>query len=151
MKRFLTFILSFIPWLISGILFSSNFKFYNEINKPFFALPNFLFAPIWTVFYILIAISITILISKNYLKYEKDYKKALIYNYIFNQLYLFFNFTLESLFLGFVDSVLILITSLFLYYETKELNKKASYFLIPYTLFNVYAVILSLTIYFMNM
>lgn len=151
MKRFIIFIFSFIPWLLSGLLFSSNFSYYDEINKPFFALPKFLFSPVWTIIYILIAISITTLIINNYIKCEKDYLNSLIFNYIFNQLYLFFFFVLKSPFLGFVDSVLILITSLFLYYETKELNKKASKFLILYTWFNVYACILSLAIYFLNL
>lgn len=151
MKRVIVFIFSFVPWLLSGLIFSSNFDYYNKINKPFFALPNFLFAPVWTVIYILIALSITILILNSYIKYEKDYRNSLILNYIFNQLYLFLFFTLKSPFLGFVDSVLILITSLFLYYETKELNKNASKFLIPYTWFSVYASILSLVIYFLNL
>lgn len=151
MKRALIFIVSFVPWLLSGLIFSSNFSYYNKIDKPFFAIPNFLFGPIWIIIYILIAISITILITKNYITYEKDYKNSLIFNYIFNQLFIVLFFYFKSSFLGFVDCVLVLITSLFLYYETKELNKVASRFLIPYTFFNIYATILSLTIYFMNL
>ena len=73
------------------------------------------------------------------------------YNYIFNQLFTFFFFSLKNIFLGFVDIVLTFITSLFLYYETKEINEKASLFLIPYTLFTLFALILNLTIYFMNL
>ena len=151
MKRLFTFILVLLPWFISGLLFSSNLDFYNIINKPPFALPNFLFGPVWTILYILVAISVTILIYSNYIRYEKDYLKALISNYIFNQLYLFCFFSLKSPFLGFIDTVLIFITSLFLYYETKELNKKAAYLLLPYVFFNIYAVILSLSIYFLNL
>jgi len=151
MKRLFTFILILLPWFISGLLFSNNLDFYNVISKPSFALPKFLFGPVWTILYILVAISVTILIYSNYIKYEKDYFKALISNYIFNQLYLFCFFSLQSPFLGFIDSVLIFITSLFLYYETKELNKKAAYFLLPYVFFNIYAVILSLSIYFLNL
>lgn len=149
--KVLTFILVLIPWFLSGILFSSNVDYYLSIHKPSFAPSPSFFFPVWTILYILISISVTILFSNNYIKYEKEYQKSFICNYLFNQLYLFFFFTLKSPFLGFVDCVFILLTSLFLYYETKELNKKAAYFLIPYTLFNVYAVILSLSIYFMNL
>lgn len=151
LKRIFTFMICFLPWLLSGLLFSYNLGFYKILNKPFFALPSFLFGPVWTILYILIALSITILISSNYIKYETEYKKSLLSNYVFNQLFLFCFFSLKSVFLGFIDSILIFITSLFLYYETKELNKKAAWALLPYIFFNFYAVILSLTIYFMNL
>lgn len=151
MKKCIYFLLSFLPWFLSGLLFSSHLDFYNQIHLPFFALPKNLFFPVWAILYFLIAISITILLNKNFIRYEKEYKKALFYNYLFNQLFLFFFFTLESIFFGFVDTVLIFITTLFLYYETKELNKKASYFLIPYVFFTIYATLLTLVIYFMNL
>jgi tryptophan-rich sensory protein len=151
MKKFFLFLLILLPWFLSGILFSSHFSFYEQLHLPFFALPKFLFLPVWTILYVCISISIFILLNQNFIKYEKEYKRALFYNYLFNQLFLFFFFTLKNCFLGFIDAVLILITSLFLYYETKELNKKAAYMLLPYIYFNIYAVILSLTIYFMNL
>ena len=151
MKRFWTFVISFVPWLLSGFIFSSNFGYYKDINKPFFALPSQFFSIVWLTLYFLIAISITILVCNNYIKYEKDYKSSLIFNYIFNQLYLVLFFYFKSPFLGFVDCVLIFITSLFLYYESKELNNLSSKFLIPYTIFSGYAVVLSLAIYFMNL
>lgn len=151
MKTLTYFFISFLPWFLSGIFFSSNLSFYDEIQLPSFALPKNLFFPVWTILYFLIAISITILLKKNYIRYEKEYKKSLFYNYLFNQIFLFLFFTLENIFLAFIDTVLIFITSLFLYYETKELNKKASYFLIFYVLFSTYATILTLVIYFMNL
>jgi tryptophan-rich sensory protein len=151
MRKIINFIIVFIPWLLSGFLFSSNVSFYDEINLPIFAIPKQLFSPIWTILYILISLSITFLLNKNFIKYEKEYKKALIFNYIFNQLFLFFFFQLQNIFLGFIDSILIFITSLFLYYETKEFNKKSSYLLLPYVFFSLYATILTLTIYFMNL
>ena len=151
LKRIFTFIICFLPWLLSGILFSSNLSFYQTLNKPFFALPSFLFGPVWTILYILIATSIKIFLSSNYIKYETEYKKSLLSNYVFNQLFLFCFFSLKSIFLGFIDSILIFITSLFLYYETKELNKKAAWVLLPYIFFCFYAVILLLFIYFMNL
>ena len=61
-----------------------------------------------------------------------------------------FFFTLKSPFLGFIDTLIVFISSIYLYLETKNINKKASYYLIPYILYNTYALILSLTVYFMN-
>lgn len=150
MKKFLYFILYLLPWFLSSLLFSSYSEYFKSLNLPWFALPQNLYGVVWTIIYILIAISITIIYENNNRKDIKSYNQALISNYIFNQLYLFFMFFLESPFLGFVDSVAIFITSLFLYYETKELDDTASKFLLPYVFFSLYAMILSLTIYFMN-
>lgn len=150
MKNLFSFILYLLPWFLSGLLFSSYTDYFDTLNLPWFALPQSLYGIVWTVLYILIAISIYKIYKNNNKKYIKGYNQSLIGNYIFNQLYLFFMFFLENPFLGFVDSLAILITSLFLYYETKELDESASKFLIPYVIFSLYACILSLTIYFMN-
>lgn len=150
MKKILQFLLYLLPWFVSGILFSSNTDFFDSLNLPSFALPKWGYGIVWPILYFTIAISIYKIYSKTSPKYIKGYNQSLISNYIFNQLYLFFMFTLESPFLGFVDSLCIMITSLLLYYETKEIDKDASKWLLPYVFFNLYATILSLTIYFMN-
>lgn len=149
MKIFKFFIF-LLPWFLSGILFGNNYPFYNQLNLPFFALPQSLFFIVWTILYVLIAISI-LKIYSNYGFKEKRYYKILLINYIFNQLFLFCFFTLENLFLGFVDTIIIFITSILLYDETKSLDNSSSKFLKPYVIFNIYAIILSLSIYFINL
>lgn len=151
MKKILKFIIIFLPWFISGLLFNDVNNFYNSLNLPFFALPNYLYGIVWTFLYFLIAISIY-KIYKYYKFYEiKTYNKHLMINYLFNQLYTFILFNLQNLFLGFVNTIIIFITSLTLYDETKKLDKEAGKYLLPYIFFNLFAIILSLTIYFMNL
>lgn len=149
MKKIIKFILILLPWFLSTILFGSN-NFYKELNLPFFALPPFLYGIIWSILYILIAISIYKIIDKYELN-QKSYLKAVIINYVFNQLYTFLFFNVKNLFLAFVDTLLILISAINLYSETKKLDEKASKLLIPYIAFSAFATILSLTIYFMNL
>lgn len=150
MKKFLLFIVVLLPWFLST-LFMGNNDFYKTINLPFFALPSFAYGIVWTILYILIAISIYMIYGKYKFRDIKDYNIALIVNYIVNQLYTFLFFSLNNLFLSFVDTVLIVITAINLYDETKKLDEKASKFLIPYILFSIFACILSATIYFMNL
>lgn len=150
MKKNFTFLIYLLPWFLSGLLFSSYTSFFDELNIPWFALPKNLYNVVWTVLYVLIAISIYKIYKSNAKKYIKGYNQSLISNYIFNQLYLFFMFFLRNPFLGFVDALAILITALLLYYETRELDKDAAKYLLPYTYFSLYASILSLFIYFMN-
>ena len=52
--------------------------------------------------------------------------------------------------ISFVMTAITFISSIFFFIETKEINKKASYFLIPYIVFSSYAFIVSLSIYIMN-
>jgi len=61
-----------------------------------------------------------------------------------------FFFTLRSPFLGFIDTTIVLISSIYLYLETKNIDKKISYYLTPYIIYNIYAFILSLTVYILN-
>lgn len=148
-KKILRFIIILIPWFLS-ILICNDYSYFNSINTPFFTIPKPLFGIVWTILYILIAISIYKVSISNYYNL-KEYKKNLFYNYIFNQFFTIIFFCFKNNFLAFVDVLLTLITSLFLYYETKEIDKKASKFLLPYVFFLIYAFILSITIYFINL
>lgn len=145
MKKILTYILILLPWFLSSLVGFNNF--FNTINTPVFTPPKIFFPIIWTILYVLIAISIFII--KDNL--DKKYIIILIINYIFNQLYNPIFFKLNNLFLSFIDCVFVMITSFLLYKETKRINKVASYFLIPYFLFSIYALVLSFTIFIMNL
>lgn len=140
MKKILKFIIILVPWFLSGLIFKSDTNFYKSLNLPGFAPPPILFPIVWTILYILIAISI-------YKKEDKDinYYKSLIINYFSNQIFSFLFFTLKSPFLAFVDTIIVLISSLFLY-----INSNKDKFLIPYILWNMFATILIATVYFMN-
>lgn len=145
MKKFLKYLFILIPWFIGGLLWSSDSTFYKGLNKPFFAPSGIIFAIIWPILYILISLSIYKIENKN-----KDYLKALIINYFSNQIFSFFFFTIKSPFIAMIDTIIVLISSLFLYNETKKENNKASLLLIPYIIWNIFACILIITIYFMN-
>ena len=144
-KKIIKFLICLLPWFLSTLI-CNNYNFFNEINTPSFTIPKYLFGIVWPILYILIAISICLITN-----YTKEYKKDLLYNYLFNQLYTIVFFCFKNTFLGFIICLFTLLTSLFLYYETKSINKIASKFLIPYTLFLIYATILSTTIYFINL
>ena len=151
LKRIGKFLVYLLPWFISGILFRSDNTFYKTLNKPFFAPPGILFPIVWTILYILIAISIYKVYSNNNYKDTKDYNKALLINYFSNQLFTFLFFTIKSPFLALIDTIIVLISSLFLYSETKNIDKRASLYLIPYIIWNIFASILIISIFFLNL
>lgn len=151
MKKFLRFLAFLLPWFISGIVFKSDTIFYKGLNKPAFAPSPIVFPIVWTILYILIAISIYLIYKDNSYKDTPDYNKTLLINYFSNQVFSFLFFTLKSPFLALIDTFIVLISSLFLYYESRELNKTSSRLLIPYIIWNVFASILIIFIFFMNL
>ena len=148
--RIIRFIIYLLPWFLSALLFKSDTVFYKSLNKPFFAPPSILFPIVWTILYILITISIYKIYSKYNRKDIKNYDKYLIINYVSNQIFSFLFFTIKSPFLALIDTLIVLISSLFLYSETKDLDKKASYYLISYIIWNIFASILIISVFFMN-
>ena len=78
MKKFLKFIIILIPWFIGGLIFSTDSIFYKGLNKPTFAPPGILFPIVWTILYILIAISIYLIFKDNKLKDTNSYNKTLL-------------------------------------------------------------------------
>ena len=151
MKNFLKFIIILIPWFLSGIFFRSDAIFYKGLNKPVFAPPSIVFPIVWTILYILIAISIYLIYKDNNYKDTPSYNKTLLINYFSNQIFSFLFFTIKSPFLALIDTFIVFISSLFLYYESKELNKTSSKLLIPYIIWNLFATILITFIFFMNL
>ena len=145
-KNFFSYLLFLLPWFISSILFKVDKNYYLSLRLPFFAPTPFIFAIVWPILYILIAISI----YKIYKDRNNIYTISLIFNYIFNQLYTFFFFVLKNNFLGLIDSIIVLVTSIILFIEIKKIDKNKSYFLIPYILWNIFAFILSISIIILN-
>ena len=149
-KNIILFIFILILWLISGFIFDINYDFYNSLNLPIFALNGTIISIIWFIIYVLISLSIIIILKKSNIFKNSDYFYILIINYISNQLFLYFFFNLMSPFLGLCITIIIFMSSIFLYIETKKISRRSSYFLVPYLIYNLYALILMFSVYIMN-
>ena len=134
-----------------SVHFQNDSYFYNSINKPSFAPSGIVFGIVWPILYILIALSIYKVTEKKDLKEIPEYTKTLLVNYFSNQIFTFLFFTVKSPFIAFIDTLIVLISSLFLFEETKKIDKTSAYLLIPYILWNLFATILILSIYFLNL
>lgn len=150
MKKIFTFILILTIWLLSGLLFKYDYTYYELLNVPSFLLNATLNSILSIIMYILITISI-MEVSKNYkIIGNNDYFFLLIINYFANMFFPLMFYNLKSPFLGFIINLIIIISTFFLSYETKKLNKKAFYILIPYLVYCSYTFLNSLLIWFMN-
>ena len=145
-KNIIKYLLCLLPWFISSIIFKVDTNYYKTLNLPFFAPPTIIFPIVWTIIFILISISIYQTITNS----NNNYKLYLLINYLSNQLYTFCFFTIKNNFLAFADCVIVLISSIYLYNETKSINKTSAKYLIPYIVWSIFATILSLTIFLIN-
>lgn len=150
LRDILLFTVILFLWLLSGLLFKVNNDYYSLLKLPFFILNGKIISIIWFIIYILITISIIKIIKKTNVLKNKDYLYILITNYLSNQLFMYFFFYLMSPFLGFIITIVISLTTVFLYLETKKISKTSSYFLIPYIIYSTYALFLMTSIYFIN-
>ena len=145
-RKFLSYLTFLLPWFSSGILFEIDKNYYLNLNLPFFAPPPIIFGIVWPILYLLIAYSVW----KTFYGSTTNYKIYLEINYLANQLFTFCFFILKDNFLALVDVIIGLISSLYLYVETKMLNQPYAKYLIPYIIWNIFALLLIFTIFVMN-
>ncbi len=148
MMNFLIYFIILIPWFISSLLFPFNAGFYQTLNLPVFNPPGIVFAIVWPILYILLALSFFFILKKN--KMNKNYLFAYLLNYILNQAFSLFFFYLNNLTFTLYDTVLLFFSTIYLLIETKKANRTSFYLLIPYMLWIIFATILYITIFFIN-
>lgn len=150
LKKIIIYVLHLLPWFITNII-PLDYNYINEIKTPFFTPPNLFYPIAWTIIYMLVAITTTsIATTYKYKEIPKSYKIVLLINYLFNQSYTLVFFGLNNQFLGFISCLGTFISTMYLYEETSLVDHKKKYLLIPYILLSLFATILSITIFLLN-
>ena len=129
---------------------------YAELIKPFWAPPSWLFGPVWTVLYAIIAITFGTVFYKAFTK-QIPWLVALPFalNLVFNFSFTYFQFGLQNNLLASVDILLVLGTLIWLVSQKlpsvggADLNW-IRYANIPYLVWVSFATILQLTITYLN-
>lgn len=127
-----------------------NTDWFHSLNKPFLAPPDFIFAPVWTILYITIAVS--------FILYVKDgITKEKIIPLIFFFIQLILNFCWSPVFFGMKQiglALFILILMWIFLFITVILfllrSIKAAILLIPYLIWTSFAFYLNLGYYILN-
>lgn len=124
---------------------------YAELVKPFFAPPSWVFGPVWTVLYIIIAVTFGIVFYRVF-KGEWPILVAIpfVLNLIFNFAFSPIQFTLRSNFLASIDILLVLVTIIWMFRVIWPLAPWIIYANIPYLLWVSFATVLQLSITYLN-
>ncbi|MEK6153327.1 TspO/MBR family protein [Flavobacteriaceae bacterium 3-367] len=137
---------------LSGFATQSSVNdWYMTLNKPSFNPPNWIFAPVWTVLYIMMGIAAGIVWAKGF---HHIWVKTALYHFGFQ---LLFNALWSIVFFGFKNpfwALLVILILLLLILLTikwfKVVSKTAAYLLIPYFLWVCFATMLNYRIWEMN-
>jgi tryptophan-rich sensory protein len=130
---------------------NNAYNWYQTLIKPSWAPPSWLFGPVWTFLYILIAISF----GKAFIMFfQKQIPFIVILPFILNLIFNFaftpIQFGLQNNILGAVDIILVLGTLVWLSIVIFPYARWITYMQIPYLVWVCIATVLQLTVTYLN-
>lgn len=143
------FLVFFIAMMGNRFTMVSLGDWYLDLKKPSWNPPAYVFGPVWTILYVMIAISGW----RVYVVLKKGKEKAFIFyglQLLANFLWTFFFFYLQSPLLALMDIIVLLI---FLVCNIKmfhELDKLSGLLLLPYFVWAFFATMLNAAIWCLN-
>ena len=125
-------------------------QFYNKLNKPVFSPPQWVFAPVWSILYILMFASIVI-VGKNTPVYLKPaaisiFLLQLVLNLIWTPMFFIHHKIKNALFI----CITLTVTVLFMIILFAQISKIAALLLIPYLIWLILASTLNFAIVKLN-
>ena len=154
MRKRKTIIITSLMCLIFGMLsgaFTSvnDYVWYAGLNKPWFTPPNWLFAPVWTIMYIIMGIIVGKLWQRRNKFYNTLAIKLFIIHFIFNLIWSPIFFSLHRIDIAFYD-ICVVWFSLMMLFVVAWKNKLIIILLLPYIAWISFATILNYSIYILN-
>lgn len=130
---------------------NTTYSWYSQLIKPSWAPPSYLFGPVWTFLYILIAISFGKVFVMLFQK-RIPFMVALpfILNLIFNFAFTYFQFGLRSNEFAAIDILLTLVTLVWAMVTIYPYAHWITYMQIPYVMWVSFATVLQLTVTYLN-
>ena len=146
---FLFFILTYSASFIGGLAtVSYKEPWYSSLIKTNFNPPEWIFAPVWTILYLLMTIAIWIFWhSKN-----KNLDTVYIYfiHLVFNTTWSIVFFVFHNIFLALINLIILIVLIIIIMARFKRVNLKSYYLMFPYLLWCCYALILNLSLFILN-
>jgi translocator protein len=150
LNKYLKLLLSIVICESAGLIgsiftLSSVNSWYLTLNKPFFNPPSWIFAPVWTILYLLMGVSLYLVwgVKKVNLKW---FWLQLALNSLWS--IIFFGFKNPTLAL--IEIAVLWISILLTIKSFWKTNKNAAYLLFPYLLWVSFATILNFSIVVLN-
>ena len=137
----------------SGIVTRSAITdWYPTLVKPSFNPPNWIFAPVWSLLYVMMGVAAGLVWNR--LEFEKEaVKKALIFFAIqlaLNALWSYLFFGLHNPMLAGLEIIILWLMIYETYVQFGKINKIAGYLFLPYLAWVSFAAVLNASIWWLN-
>jgi len=124
---------------------------YATLNKPWFSPPNVVFAPVWTILYILMGLAL-FLIWRSPRNRTRDIGIALFAAQLaINVIWTLVFFGLQNTLYGLLTIIPLWILIAATIYQFYKVEKWASYLLVPYIVWVSIATALNVSVYLLNL
>lgn len=155
MSKTLKFLISLaLPFLAGGIgsAFTTSAipNWYENLNKPAFTPPGWLFGPAWTILYILMGISFYIAWSKTNFEGYKPALALFLVQLALNAAWSVIFFGLKQPLYALLEIIVLWFAILFILIRFYKIDKTAGLILIPYFAWTSFAALLNLFIVKLN-
>lgn len=155
MSKIIKFVISLIiPLLVGfgGSFFTRNSlqDWYTTLNKPVFNPPGWLFAPVWTLLYILMGVAFYLVWINNFGEKRETTVGIYTLQLVLNLLWSVFFFGLKNPLLALVEIVILWVLILANIIVFSRVFKTAGRLLIPYLLWVSFAIVLNFAIFLLN-
>ena len=127
-----------------------NIEWYNNLNKPFLNHPDWVFAPVWTILYILITISFILFIKEGMSKQKIMPLLFFLIQIILNFLWTPAFFIFSQIKIALIILIFMWIFLLFTIITFYKHSKTASILLIPYFIWTSFALYLNFAYLVLN-
>ncbi len=140
-----------VEFLSSSVTKQSVIEWYPTIIKPSFTPPNWVFAPVWTILYLMMGISWGHVnrVSKSVSLLTKQ-NIAFSIQLLLNATWSYVYFGAHEIGYAWLNLNLIIISLIFTIYYFFKISKFAGWLLMPYLLWSIYASVLNGTIWYLN-
>jgi len=150
-KLFLSLALTLLVGFGAGFATANAINsWYSTLEKPFFNPPNWLFAPIWTILYILMGIAFYFVWKLQETTQRNIAMFVFVLQLAFNGTWSFIFFHLHKIGWALADIFILWIMIIVTMYLFTPLSKLAAWLLYPYLLWVSFAAILNFSIWYLN-
>ncbi len=149
-KLLIAIVICQLAGLVGSIFTAPNIgSWYATLNRPSFAPPNWIFAPVWTALFLLMGIAL-------FLAWENKFKKArlgllffiiqLVLNIFWSALF----FGLHNPFFALIEIIFLLIFIILTIKSFWKINLWAGILMLPYAVWVAFAMILNFFYWWLN-